>query len=165
LRGGANFFTDADLQEAKDFDGTALDLELTVPLNDRFQVRLYYPFYTDGEGRSTNYGQVDIDIEGDGGLLDFPSLIVDYQFIKAGSTSAYNLAAYLGIGTVFDGLEARGQHSAYFDIYNHRGSVLLFGLKTDREFAQVWSLIRNLGGRYYWDSDDLHPKDESSDKF
>ncbi|MBN2707062.1 MAG: hypothetical protein JXR89_11545 [Deltaproteobacteria bacterium] len=165
LRGGANFFTDADLQEAKNFDGAALDLELTVPLNDRFQVRLYYPFYTDGEARSTNYGQVELDIEGDGGLLDFPSLTVDYQFLKADSVSAYNLAAYLGVGTVFDELEARGQHSAYFDIYNHRGSVLLFGLKADREFARAWSFIANLGGRYYWDSDDLHPKDEGSDKF
>lgn len=165
LRGNVSFFKDAELQEATDFDGTLYEGELTIPFNRDWQLRLYYPFSVDGEGRSTRYGKVAVDIEGDGGTLDFPSLIVDYQFRHASGAGDYNLAACFGAGTVFEELESRGQHSAYQDIYNHRGSVLLCGLKADREFCKNWDLIGNLGVRYYWDSDDLHPCDEDHDKF
>ena len=165
LRGGARFFKDAEMQEAVELDGTCLDVELTVPLSERFQMRLYYPFDTDCEARSTRYGQVEIDVEGDGGILDFPSLIIDYQFKQAASADDYNLAAYLGVGILFEELEATGQHSGYWDIYNHQGAVALFGLKADKQLDNGWHFIGNLGGRYYWDSDDLHPKNEDHDKF
>lgn len=171
LRGGARFFEDVELQEADEFDGTSLDVELTVPLSERFQLRFYYPFYTDGEARITESGNgagngEKVDINGNGGILDFPSAIIDYQFMQAAAPGAFNMAAFVGVGYTLESLDVELKSSGdLVDEYNHRGAVFLFGIKADKQLNSCWSVIGNLGGRYYWDSDDINPNDNDNDEF
>ena len=159
IRGSYRSFTDTELQEVDSFDGSSYDFELTAPLSERWQMRLYYPIHTEGDGRYTDDGQ-NVDIEGDGGTLDFPSLIVDYQFKQANTAGEYNLAAYLGFGTSLDFLEGENETGG-IDRINHRGAAVLFGMKADKQLNHCWTFIGNLGGRYYWESDDIHPNDGS----
>lgn len=163
LRGGARFFRDAELQEADQIDGTTLDLELTVPLNERMQLRVYFPYYTEGEAREIESGDK-LDIEGNGGGLDFPSVIFDYQFKTAASPGEFNFAAFFGFGNVRQFLEAKNRTTGEIDRFNHHGSVLLAGVKADKQLTGCWRFIGNLGGRYYYDSDDMNPG-RGSDKF
>ena len=171
LRGGARFFKDVELQEADEFDGTSLDIELTAPLSERFQFRFHYPFYTDGEARITesNNGAGNgkkVDINGNGGTLDFPCAIIDYQFVQAAAPGEFNMAIFAGAGYVMDPLDVEDKETGeLLDFYNHRGAVFLFGLKLDQQINSCWSVVTNLGGRYYWDSDDLNPNNQDDDKF
>ncbi|MBT8045305.1 MAG: hypothetical protein KJO79_10180, partial [Verrucomicrobiae bacterium] len=91
LRAGYRSFEEMEYQEADNVDGTILDFEVIIPFNDRWQLRLYYPYDTDAEGREVATGS-NLDIDGSGGLLDYPSLILDYQFKKASGPGDYNLA-------------------------------------------------------------------------
>jgi hypothetical protein len=156
LRGSFRSFTDMELQEVDSFDGTMVDAELTVPLGERWQARLYYPLNTQGDAKRIKSGD-SVDIDGNGGLLDFPSLTVDYQFKQANVPSEWNMAAYLGVGTVRQYLEEENPLTGGLDRINHRGSMAQFGLKADKQLNHCWTLLGNLGGRYYWDSDDIHP--------
>ena len=158
LRGTYRQFTDVELQEVDSFDGSLVDFELTVPLSDRWQVRFYLPVYTDGDAKRMDSGDK-VDISGDGGLLDFPSIIVDYQFMQAQSKGDWNMAAYFGVGTALENLEETNQVTGAIDRINHRGSAAMLGLKADKQLSDCWQFIGNLGGRYYWESDDIHPND------
>lgn len=164
LRAGYRDFRDVELQEADSFDGTTLDFEIIVPLSERLQVRFYYPYSTDGDARHLNSGD-DLDIAGDGGVLDFPSLIVDYQFRQASLVGEYNLAAYVGVGNVREYLVATNKTTGDIDRYSHRGSVFLFGMKADKQLNDCWTFVGNVGGRFYWDSDDIHPNSDSDQFF
>lgn len=157
LRAGYRSFNDVELQEADNVDGTIQDFELIMPLSDCLQLRLYYPYNTDADGRTTGAVERELGIDGNGGLLDFPSLILDYQYKKATSPGDYNLAAYVGVGNVRQFLEAKEKSTGYVDRYNHRGSVFLFGFKADKQLNNCWTFVGNIGGRYYWESDDIHP--------
>ena len=159
IRGSYRSFKDMELQEVDSFDGTSYDFELTAPLSERWQMRLYYPIQTEGDASYTDSGE-DVDIDGDGGMLDFPSLIVDYQFKQANSAGEFNLAGYFGFGTALDYLEGKNTTGG-IDRINHRGANVLFGLKADKQLNHCWTFIGNLGGRYYWESDDIHPNDGS----
>lgn len=163
LRASHRSFDAAKLQEVEEFDGTLTDIELTVPLGERFQLRFYYPLHTEGDARAYGSG-TGVDVEGDGGLLDFPSLTLDYQFRQASAPGEFNLAVYFGIGNVRQHLEGKLQGSNVVDRINHRGSVAMFGFKADKQLSNCWTFVGNIGGRYYWDSDDIHP-DGGSDKF
>ncbi len=33
----------------------------------------------------------------------------------------------------------------------------MFGFKADKQLNDCWTFVGNVGGRYYWDSDDIHP--------
>lgn len=156
-------FKDVELQEVDQFDGSMVDAELIMPLSERWQLRLYYPFQTKGDASEVDTGDA-VEIDGNGGTLDFPSLIADYQFKKADGPGDYNLAAYLGFGTVRHHLNAENKVTGGNDRINHRGSNVIFGLKADKQLSHCWTMIGNLGGRYYWDSDDIHPND-GSDQF
>jgi len=156
IRGSYRSFTDMELQEVDEFDGSSYDFELTAPLGERWQLRFYYPLHTEGDASEIGSGD-DVDIEGDGGMLDFPSLTVDWQFKQAGASDEWNMAAYFGLGTVREYLDSENQVTGGNDRINHRGSVALFGLKADKQLSHCWTFIGNLGGRYYWDSDDIHP--------
>jgi len=160
LRGTYSQFTDLALQEVDSFDGSLVDFELTVPLTDRLQARFYLPVYTDGDARRTDSGNP-VDINGDGGLLDFPSIILDYQFMQAESKGDWNMAAYFGAGGIINYIEETDRVTGAVDRINHRGAAAMFGLKADKQLSDCWQLISNLGGRYYWDSDDIHPNDGS----
>ena len=71
------------------------------------------------------------------------------------------MALYLGFGTVREYLDSKNKVTGNTDRINHRGAVALFGLKADKQLSHCWTFIGNLGGRYYWDSDDIHPNDNS----
>ena len=43
------FFKDKPMEEAENFDGYSLFLDFTWPINDRSQVEVLLPFYTEGE--------------------------------------------------------------------------------------------------------------------
>lgn len=163
LRAGYRSFKDVELQEIDELDGTSYDIELLVPLSESLQIRLYYPLKTEGDARDIASGN-DVDVDGDGGLLDFPSLTLEYQFKKANGVGDYNLAAYLGVGYVRDFLQSETQPNGRIDRINHRGAALLFGIKADKQLNNCWTFVGNLGGRYYWDSDDIHPNSDS-DRF
>ena len=156
----ARFFDGMELQEANNFDGYTVEFELTIPFWERFQLRLYYPAYTDGDARLTQGtpGQSapgdKVDVSGDGGTFDFPSAILDYQFRQASSPEEWNLAAFAGYGEVITKLKTRPTPG---DVYNHQGQVVLLGLTADRELNDRWTGVANLGGRYYLKSDDLNP--------
>lgn len=167
LRAGYRSFKDVELQEADEFDGTTLDVELIVPLSERLQLRFYYPYSTDGDAKHIASG-ADLDLDGNGGMLDFPSLTLDYQFRQAASVGDYNMAAYVGVGNVRNYIEAKmtsGKNKGGIDRYNHRGSVFLFGFKADKQLNNCWTFVGNVGGRYYWDSDDIHPNSDSDQFF
>jgi hypothetical protein len=164
----ARIFNHVALQEADHFDGWGVDADLTVPIpyTKHFQVRLSWPFYTEGEARVREKGRPDtgqrIDIYGYGGTFDFPNAQIEYQFLTE-EEKGFNVAAYGGIGerqrklwtTTFDD-----------DIYNHAGQVALFGLKADWRHGEKWRFVANAGARYYFKSDDLNPSGPtSSDKF
>ena len=163
LRAGYRDFKDVELQEADSFDGTTMDFEIIIPFNERWQVRFYYPYNTEGDAEAIDSG-ADLDIDGDGGALDFPSLVVDYQFKQAEAVGEYNLAAYLGVGNVRESIDSTDKTTGRIDRFNHRGSVLLFGMKADKQLNNCWTVVGNVGGRYYWDSDDMNPSG-GSDKF
>jgi hypothetical protein len=163
LRAGYRDFKDVELQEADSFDGTTMDFEIIIPFNERWQVRFYYPYITEGDAEAIDSG-ADLDIDGDGGALDFPSLIVDCQFKQAEAVGEYNLAAYLGVGNVRESIDSTDKTTGRIDRFNHRGSVLLFGMKADKQLNNCWTFVGNVGGRYYWDSDDMNPSG-GSDKF
>jgi len=160
LRGSYRSFTDVLLQEVDGFDGSSYDVELTVPLSECWQLRLYYPIYTEGDAKQINNDDA-VDIEGNGGMLDFPSLTLDYQFMQAATPNGWNMAAYFGVGNVRSYLESTNPRTGVVDRINHRGSVALFGLKADTQLGSCWTFIGNLGGRYYWDSDDIRPNSNS----
>ncbi len=163
LRAGYRDFKDVELQEADSFEGTTMDFEIIIPLNERWQVRFYYPYSTEGDAEAIDSG-ADLDIDGDGGALDFPSLVVDYQFKQAEAVGEYKLAAYLGVGNVRESIDSTDKTTGRIDRFNHRGSVLLFGMKADKQLNNCWTVVGNVGGRYYWDSDDMNPSG-GSDKF
>lgn len=155
LRGGYRSFSDVELQEVDEFDGSSYDVELTVPLNDRFQLRLYYPLSIEGDARTID-GNEPVSIDGNGNTLDFPSLVLDYQFRKASSPGEYNMAAYIGFGHVLNHIDSETRQG-HVDRINHRGSALYLGFKADKLINNCWTFIGNAGLRYYWDSDDIHP--------
>ncbi|MBK1829366.1 hypothetical protein JIN77_01395 [Verrucomicrobiaceae bacterium R5-34] len=163
LRASHRSFEDAKLQEVDEFDGSLSDVELTVPLSESLQLRVYYPFNTNGDAREVSSGQ-EVEIDGNGGLLDFPSLTLDWQFKHASSPSDSNMAVYFGLGNVRQNLEGENQVTNRVDRINHRGSMASFGFKMDQQLNNCWTFVGNVGGRYYWDSDDIHP-DGGSDKF
>jgi hypothetical protein len=145
------YFKDAELEEADHFDGWGVDFDLTVPVWKRFQLRLLVPIYTAGEAELVQGGK-EIDIEGYSGTFDQPSLFLEQQFLQE-SNAPVNLAYYVGVGRQLAGLE-----TTTGDVYNHKASVGLLGLKADR---RLWDgklrLVANGGIRYFWASDDVNP--------
>ncbi len=164
LRAAYSSFKDVELQEVGSFDGSLVDLELTVPLSDRLQLRFYLPLNTDGDAKEFATGD-SIDIDGDGGLLDFPSITLDYQFKSVADGASANMAAYFGVGKMINSLDSYNTTTnSYAGKINHSGLNVLFGFKYDRQLSHCLTFVGNLGGRYYIDSDDINPND-GPDKF
>jgi hypothetical protein len=172
LRGGIHYFDDMKLQEADNFDGYNVDFELTVPLLKDLQFRFYYPAYTDGDAIAYADGNggyhpegIDVDISGSGGILDFPSINFDYQFMHADGPEGYNLSVTTGVGYILRYLMVEDDDNKEVDRYNHRGAVWLFGLRMDHALNSWLDVVANLGGRYYWDSDDIYVDNPDDDIF
>lgn len=155
----ARVFNGVDLQEANSFDGWGIDADVTlrVPFTKYLQARVFWPFYTEGKGAisdpaRTDYGQ-HIRIDGHGGVFDFPNVELEYQFLTE-SNSGFNASFHGGIGEAQRVLDTT---AAFADVFNHAGQYALFGLRGDWHYGEDWRFVANLGGRYYWKSDDINP--------
>jgi hypothetical protein len=160
-------FTDVQLQEADHFDGWTVDADLTfrIPYTKHLQMRIFWPFYTEGDARVIDPGRDyhrDTQIRGYGGVFDFANVELDYQFLEE-TNHGFNMSAYLGAGERQRILWTDGTHG---DVYNHAGQVALFGVRADWHYSENWRFVANAGARYYFKSDDLNPEGTgSSDKF
>ena len=158
------YFTDMTLDEADNFDGWTADFDLTIPFMDRFQLRVFLPVYTKGDAklRQDNAYQRkgdSLDIHGAGGIWDFPSVEFEHQLMFE-RDRGFNLAYYAGAGRIIKPLDTDLING---DKYNHRGSVGMGGIKLDGDaWGDQVRLLGNFGFRYYWDTDDLHPKGDSA---
>jgi hypothetical protein len=145
------YFEDIQLQEARHFDGFGFDLDLTVPFREVWQLRLIAPLYTKGEAQVIATGQ-QTDIEGNGGVFDFPSVVLEHQFLDQ-SRHGWNAGWFIGAGGKLYNLD-----TSHGDRYNHQGRIGHLGLKADRSLNDGnVRLLGNLGLRGYFDSDDLNP--------
>jgi hypothetical protein len=162
---GVTLFHDVQLQEADNFDGWSVDADLTIPIpyTKTFQLRLEWPFYTDGRARVTDKEAPDrgerIDVRGYGGTFQFPNLQLEWQFLSE-SNQGVNMAAYGGFGQSQRVLWTDEQTD---DVYNHKGDVAIFGLKADWRVGDEWRFVANMGAHYYSKSDDLNPEGPSGD--
>lgn len=158
----ARVFNDVTLQEAVGFDGWGIDADVTVriPWTERWQVRLFWPIYTEGHARLTAPDLPDtggrIRIDGYTGIYDYPNLQLEYQFLK-NTNSQVNASVYGGYGE-----RQRTLDTTTFarDKYNHAGQYVLFGLRSDWRHGDDWRFVVNAGGRYYMKSDDINPGGE-----
>ena len=157
------FFRDKPMEEATDFDGYALTLDFTWPFNDRSQLQVLLPFYTNGDGFYNKPGHqadgLSIDIEGYNGVRDFFSLIYERRFSWLEDKTGSNVAWLAGIGRSMDPLEAT-HDGELIDRFNHRGNNAQIGLKFDNDISGGdMTLLGNLRFIMYWDTDDINPSD------
>ena len=166
LRVGYRQFTEMHLQEARDLDATVMDLELTIPFTDRLQVRILYPFRTHGDAyHFADDGGVNVDVESNGGVDDWPSIYIDYQFKKASGHGDSNMTAYVGFNHSLRPLDVtRQDNGLHYERYNHRGTGVEFGVRMDKQLNNCWTFIGNAGLKYVWESDDINPS-AGSDAF
>lgn len=158
-----SYFTNVSIDEANNFDGWTGEVDLTIPFNDQLQMRAYLPFYTSGKADYDKPGSPEdgerIDVSDNGGVYDFPRVELDYQFATEASSGS-NRAVYVAWGGVLDTLDIS---AASGDRFNHRGKVLIGGLRIDgtRTGSSV-RLMGDLGVRHYYDTDDLNPDGNDS---
>lgn len=153
------FFKDKPMEEAENFDGYSLFLDFTWPINDRSQLQVFLPFYTNGEGDFYKPGTpgdgLPIDIEGYNGVRDFFSLIYERRFPWLESVTGGNVAWLAGIGWSLDPLEAT-HDGDLVDRFNHSGSNAQIGLKFDDDISGGdMTLLGNLRLIMYRDTDDI----------
>lgn len=153
-------FRNVRIDEARHFDGYAQAAEIIIPFGEqnRWEARLYVPFKTSGSAR-TVAGNQNIDIEGDGGVFEFATLVLQRELATT-EDSACNSSVYFGFGQ-----RPRYLETSINDRYNHRGQVLRLGYnvdnaRTDRNLR----LQATADARYYFGTDDLNPS-SSSDNF
>jgi hypothetical protein len=152
-------FNDVQLQEADRFDGWTVDADLTIriPYTKRWQARVFWPFYTEGDARVIEPGRdfhTKTDIRGYGGVFDFASVELAYQFL-AEPEHDFNASVYAGIG---ERQRVLWTTTSLGDIYNHAGQAAHFGLRADWRHGDEWRFVANGGARYYFKSDDLNPE-------
>jgi len=150
------YFDDLRLQEINHFDGWTTDLTVTFPFNERFEITVLLPIYTYGRANRFDVPTHDrVTVKGPGAIFDYPSIYFAHQLIEA-STGPVNAGYFLGVGAHLD--EWGQLQTTHKDILNHQGLLLHGGLRADRFFADgKWRLAANVGGRYYYESDDLNP--------
>jgi hypothetical protein len=164
----ARVFNDVQLQEADRYDGWGVDADLTVriPYTKHFQVRVMWPFYTEGDARLIDPGHKDtgrrINVRGYGGTFDYASVELAYQLLDE-SKHYFNASVYGGAG---ERQRILWTDSVDHDIYNHQGDYALFGVRADWHYGNDWRFVLNLGARDYFKSDDLNPEGTgSNDEF
>ncbi|MCK4506941.1 MAG: hypothetical protein KAU27_00260 [Desulfuromonadales bacterium] len=152
-------FRNVRIEEAEEFDGYTTTAEVIVPFgtNNRWEVRLEIPFYTDGDAWSIKEQQ-DIDIDGNGGVFDFANVVLQRE-ISTADKCPVNTSAYFGYGRRTEALE-----TSINDKYNHRGQLIRLGFNIDnaRKNRDI-RLQASLDGRYYFDTDDLNPSDNGTE--
>jgi len=149
------FFKDKPMEEAENFDGYSLFLDFTWPINDRSQLQVFLPFYTNGEADLIPSGKP-VDIEGYNGVRDFFSLIYERRFSWLEDVTGVNVAWLAGVGWSLDPLDVTLGSSTLHDRYNHSGYNAQIGLKFDDDISGGdMSLLGNLRLIMYIDTDDI----------
>lgn len=154
-------FRNVHIEEAEDFDGYSTKAELIVPFgkDHGWEVRLEVPFYTSGDAWSL-IDEQDIDIQGNGGVFDFASLLLQKELSHA-EECPVNTSLYFGYGHRTNYLDTDTVDN---DRYNHRGQVARLGFNIDNARADKnVRLQATLDVRYYFDTDDLNPSDNGVD--
>lgn len=160
---GVEFFKDKPLEEATNFDGYTLTLDFTWPINDRSQIEVFLPLYTEGEANLATPLRHPVDIEGYNGVNDFFSLIYERRFTWLEGVTGVNVAWLAGIGWSLDPLEVTLDNGIVTDRYNHSGSNVQIGLKFDDDIrGGDMTLLGNLRLAMYRDTDDLNLSDGDS---
>ncbi len=152
-------FRNVRMEEAEDFDGYTTTAEIAIPFgkDNVWEVRLEIPFYTDGDARVIETGE-SIDIDGNGGVFDFTTLVLQRELSTAGKCPV-NSSIYAGYGTRLNRLE-----TSIDDEYNHTGKVVRLGFNIDNAIEdRDLRLQASMDGRYYFDSDDLNPSDDGTE--
>ncbi len=167
IEAGISTFRGLELEEADHFDGWTSDFELVIPFSnfsftENMQARINYPLYTEGDARITDTTLPDvgesIDIDGNAGVYNFMTFEFEHQLFNE-EESGFNGAYSIGWGKTYE-LDTTTSDK---DIYNHAGKVFLAGIKYDRTiFNEDTHWLVNLGLRYYYDTDDLHPDDKEN---
>jgi hypothetical protein len=153
---------DKPLEEAENFDGYSLFLDFTWPINDRSQLQVFLPFYTNGEADLIPSG-LPVDIEGYNGVRDFFSLIYERRFPWLEGVTGGNVAWLAGLGWSLDPLEVT-IGSTLHDRYNHSGYNAQVGLKFDDDISSGdMTLLGNLRLIMYRDTDDINLSGGKSD--
>jgi hypothetical protein len=153
-------FDNVRIEEAEDFDGATQTAELIIPFGERkrWEIRLEVPFHTDGNARTVDGGR-SIDIDGNGGVFDFATLVVQRE-LGTTENCAVNSSVYFGFGYRTKELE-----TDIDDKYNHRGRMVRLGGNLDNARADNDLRLQATADlRYYFDIDDLNPS-SSSDSF
>ena len=154
-------FKNVALEEANEFDGYTTKAEIIVPFGKekRWEVRLEYPFYTDGDAELRRNGK-SIDIDGNGGVYDFATLVLQRELSRT-DKSPVNSSIYFGGGTRSARLK-----TSIDDYYNHNGHVARVGLNIDNARAdRDIRLQTSLEGRNYFNTDDLNPSNGDTEFF
>ena len=154
------YFRDKPMEELDDFNGYTATLDFTYPINDVSQIELLLPLYTDGKGDYNKPGhQFDgrsLDVEGNGGVRDFASLIYERRIPWLERKLGINIAWLAGIGTRLDTLEAK-RNGELVDKFNHVGDNHQFGLKIDTDISDgEMTLFGNLRYVMFKDTDDIN---------
>lgn len=156
----AEYFRDKPMEEMTDFDGYTLTLDFTWPFNDRSQLEVLLPLYTNGDGDYDKPGDpfdgVHADVTGLGGVRDFPSIIYERRFSWLEDMTGANVAWLAGIGRRLDTLKVKYKGDE-IDRFNHTGFNYQFGLKMDGDIKQgSMTLLGNLRYVRFQDSDDIN---------
>ena len=154
------FFRDKPMEEMTDFDGYALSLDFTWPINDRSQLEFLLPVYINGDGTydkpGTRFDGVHADVEGFGGVLDFPSIIYERRSSWLEEKTGTHVAWLAGVGRRFDTLKVKYDGDE-IDRFNHTGYSYRFGLKMDDDIRDgSMTLLGNLIYVGFMDSDDIN---------
>ncbi|HYQ70340.1 MAG TPA: hypothetical protein VET88_00275 [Gammaproteobacteria bacterium] len=154
------FFKDKPMEEMDDFDGYGVTLDFTYPINDLSQIEILAPVYTNGDGDYKSPGHFadgqSVDVEGYGGVREFPSLIYERRFPWAEDRLGMNVAWLAGAGKRVAYLDV-DYHGQTIDRFNHSGYNYQVGLKLDDDIRNgAMSLLGNLRYVFFRDTDDIN---------
>jgi len=157
------YFRDKPMEEMDGFDGYAVTLDMTFPLNDVSQIELLLPLYTNGKGDYNKPGHPldghSLDVEGYGGVRDFASLIYERQIPWLESKLGFNMAWMAGYGYRLDPLDAK-RNGELVDKFDHKGHNYQVGLKADADIHDdEITLFGNLRYVMFRDTDDINLTD------
>jgi len=154
------FFKDKPMEEMDDFDGYGVTLDFTYPIDDMQQIEILAPVYTSGDGDYRKPGHFadgqSVDVEGNGGVREFPSIIYERRVPWAEDRLGINMAWLAGAGKRLSTLDV-DYHGQEIDRFNHDGHNFQFGLKMDNDIRNgAMSLLGNLRYVMFRDTDDIN---------
>ena len=133
------YFRDKPMEELDDFKGYTATLDFTYPINDVSQIELLLPLYTNGKGDYNKPGEPfdgrSLDVEGNGGIRDFVSLIYERRIPWLERKLGVNIAWMAGYGKRLATLEAEYK-GELVDKFNHTGENRQVGFKNRHRHKQ-----------------------------